>query len=59
MQPGTSDQEQEDPRESSASEAEPGARSASITPEISSSDGSNLGQIEDSISAMRAEYVER
>ena len=56
MQPGTSDQ---DPRESSASEAEPGARSASITPEISSSDGSNLGQIEDSISAMRAEYVER
>ena len=59
MLTGESHQRQEDPRESASSEAQSGPRSASITPEISSSDGSNLGQIEDSISAMRAEYVER
>ena len=59
VQTGESDERREESRESRASEAESSARSASTTPEISSSDGSNLGQIEDSISVMRAEYVER
>ena len=51
--------ESEERQESRTSEAESSALSASTTPEISASEGSNLGQIEDSISAMRAEYVER
>ena len=59
LQTGESDERREESRESRTSEAESSARSASTTPEISSSDGSNLGQIEDSISVMRAEYVER
>ena len=59
VQTGESDERREESRESRASEAESSGRSASATPEISSSDGSNLGQIEDSISVMRAEYVER
>ena len=59
MQTGGSEERQEESRESRTSEGEFSARSASTTPEIPSSDGSNLGQIEDSISAMREEYVER
>ena len=59
MQTGDSEERQEESRESRISEAESSGRSASTTPEISASEGSNLGQIEDSISAMRAEYVER
>ena len=60
MQRRESDEREEERGESRTSEAEePSAPWASTTPEISASEGSNLGQIEDSISAMRAEYVER
>ena len=48
--------ESDDPQEGNRELA---ARSTTAAPQVSASEGSNLGQIEDSITAMRADYVER